>query len=431
MLITVDCLRNDYFTWYHMPQTFNLIKDWAFFTNAFSHGPDTPSSFPTIMTSAYSLMYGDYPRLGPMRTALAEILSKNGLITCGITQNTFHGRALGYARGFKHFYNFVSPRGVERMRFALKTPSFALEILVKKALFGMEAFIIPAPLITGLAIKMLKDKLLGRRFFLWIHYMDIHHPFGLNLLNLLTLKKPLGRARRLFSTRWGIRQDLKSDIIDCYVAALRQVDSAISALLEFLDGAGVLDDTLVVITADHGEEFFEHGAFGHGCKLYDELLHIPLVIYAQDFVKRRSKFDGLVGLIDVPTTVLSALGISKPRNFMGNELLSEEGDGQPTFRPYVISEVGHGEREPFKSNRRWYKYSLRTKRWKLIYRPHTGQIELFDLKNDPREIHDISDERPDIVDELMKPLRKHIRMELVSVIKAKARKISKHALVRL
>ncbi len=425
LLITVDCLRSDYFTERCMPRTFKLIRNWTFFTNAFSHGPNTPSSFPAIMTSAYPLMYGDYPRLGPMRITLAEVLSENGFITCGITQNSFHSRASGYARGFGHFYNFVGPRGVELMKFALSTPSFALEAPIKKALFGFKILLIPAPFITSLAIRVLKRRLLRRRFFLWVHYMDLHHPFGLSLLNLM--KKRWGDNRRLLSiSRWFIKPSSLSTIKDYYATALRQVDDAISRLLGFLDRADVLDDTFVAITADHGEEFFEHGHYCHGCKLYDELLHVPLAIHAPGFVRRGGhKIDGLVGLMDVPTTLLAALGVGRPKKFMGNVLLPEEGDSQPELRPYVISEVGHREREPFRPHRRWHKHSIRTGRWKLIYRPYTGQARLFDLKKDPGEKHDVADEHPDILKELMEMLKKHIRMELAGVMRARAKRLAR------
>jgi len=313
---------------------------------------------------------------------------------------------------------------MDLVKFALRTPSFALEAGLKRALFNLRAFLIPAPLITEFVIKVLERALLRRRFFLWVHYMDLHYPFALNMADLL--KKPWKRSRYLLSTKdWYRDPSFKKDAMSYYVTALRQVDTGISSLIEFLNEAGALDNTLIIITADHGEEFFEHGTYDHAwAKLYDELIHVPLVIHPPSSLNPpRYRIDELVGLMDVPTTVLMALNISKPRSLMGNALISREASDETIYRPYIISEVGHKEGDPLRTHWQWYRYAVRTTRWKLIYRPYTGEVRLFDLRKDPREVCNVADEQPDIVRGLTELLRRHIKIERISVLKAKIRKL--------
>ena len=158
-------------------------------------------------------------------------------------------------------------------------------------------------------------------------------------------------------------------------------------------------------------------------KMYDEVIHVPLAIHAPELVEGR-EFDGIRGLMDVPATILASLGLPKPAAFLGRSLLTAANEPS-AFRQYVISEVGHSEETVFDIGWRWFRYSIRGRRWKLLYRPFTGDVELYDLRHDPKERHNLAREELDVVEGLMGLLRRHIRAELASIVRARVKRALK------
>ena len=415
VLITIDCLRFDHFGPRFMPRTFKLLGEGARFNWAFSQGPYTPPSFMSIMTSTYPLMYDGYPRLSHHRTALAEVLQQHGLLTCAVHHNPFLARHYGFHRGFTYFEDFSGLKDRRSLAaFLLRHPKAAFYSAIRKVLLGFTVVYLPARIITDYAIACLRHILggpgmRGLGLFLWVHYMDVHHPF--------TVWPPKGTTIRrmrhvdLYGHKMG--PEYREDAWALYGQSLLYIDRHLGRLLAFLDGAGILDDALTIITADHGEEFFEHGGFGHQAKLYNELLHVPLLIHPPELTEGCDA-DGPVGLIDLAPTVLDALGLPRGRRFLGSSILGGRG------RSYVISECGSRTGDPCRIDIKYHQFAITTKRWKLIYRPFTRHAELYDLKHDPLEKENVADEHEDIVKALTAVLKRHRRMELASNIKARA-----------
>jgi arylsulfatase A-like enzyme len=168
----------------------------------------------------------------------------------------------------------------------------------------------------------------------------------------------------------------------------------VGALVDGLAARGRLDDTLLVVTADHGEEFSDHGGFEHGHTLYDELLHVPLLIRMPGGAAEPRRFPGVVRLMDLAPTILEEVGVEVPAEFDGQTLSPQLDGGPGTPRPVVSTGNMWGP-----AGR-----SLRASGLKLIEQPDAEGRRLFDVVADPREMRDLADERPDRVAELQQRL---------------------------
>lgn len=419
ILITVDCLRADHLSCfgYSKPTTSSidsLAKDAVVFTSAFSNGPYTTTSFPSIHTSAILLRYyGENRPLSIDGTTLAEILQKNGYSTSAFHSNPYLSSRFGYARGFDYFEDFdAEPIGKEERVRGLKGQIYGFfanlnnKIMTTLEMHNMQDTLLyrtfkllsyyfvcmigySGARAEGTAINEKAVSWIEKnpdRFFVWLHYMDVHSPY-------IPPKKyrnqfcrgemnDYKQARILCkrNTPESFSKDEIGTLIDLYDAGVCYVDECIGDLIAHLKTMGVYEDTLIIITADHGEEFMEHGGFAHdACKLYDELLHVPLIIKLPSSSSHKI-LDRLCSLIDLGPTVLDVLKIPTNPNFEGASLLPilEE---EETGRPYVISACGLIEEKSCEKR----KYmSIRTEKWKYIFR-EGGEDELYNLLSDPGE----------------------------------------------
>jgi len=204
--------------------------------------------------------------------------------------------------------------------------------------------------------------------------------------------------------------------------------------LRTLSQSNTLDDTFVVITADHGQQLLERGDHGHGIRLYEELIHVPLII-AGPGVKAQV-ISQQISLLDLAPTILDMLKVEKPRAFLGNSLLPlMKGNRPKAANSEAISEtdtIGRlaiasvGKKPRLDANHR--RISLRTGKWKYIY-TEGRQDELYDLEGDPKETKNIIDVKPEIAAQLRARIMAHIEFEEKSapseeeLIKVKIRKL--------
>ena len=162
-----------------------------------------------------------------------------------------------------------------------------------------------------------------------------------------------------------------------YDGELSYHDKWFGHFLDRLRQLGVLNDTIIVYTSDHGEEFFEHGSVGHGHTLYEELVHVPLAIRFPGAIRGGARVSEPVELVDVVPTLLE---------LTGREPLPEA-EGR-SLAPYFRGDVGEGPPVAFTEfleDRR----ALVSNGWKLVFKG--GGSTLFDLQNDPGETRDVSD----------------------------------------
>ncbi len=420
ILITVDCLRADHLHCYNYPRNTTpfidgLAEKGALFTSVFANGPFTAAAFPALLTSTYALDSGKYITL-ENRTFVSEILQKNGIKTAAIHSNPYLSSHYGYNRGFDYFEDFpgiqkpsksilkllqrgdsIANKLLEKVKFFYETKS-----IVKNCIRLREIPYVSAEGITEYALRWI-DKISPAPFFLWIHYMDLHEPYvilntGIQQVYSLNMSKLL-QSKLLSNNQKHIQH-----IIDVYDDKLRYIDHHIKMLHVFLEKKKILKNSVLMITSDHGQEFYEHGDFGHRAKYYDETLHIPLVIYGQE----RMQSDSLRSQMDIPPTILSLYGITPPLDYCGSSVFSD------SKKKVVISESSHNEKGIYVTGHELgattyhlecASYACRTKEWKYIQQ--YDQEQLYNVKKDPKEKHNVVTEYSEVAAELRKILDEH------------------------
>jgi choline-sulfatase len=255
----------------------------------------------------------------------------------------------------------------------------------------------PPPDLEKLAADWLRAHARGD-FFLWVHVFDPHAPYGPPREYLDGAVPPPGAGWRFEgwdedAIRAGtyVPTNAQRDWIHrLYLGEVRAVDDAVGRLTAELRRLGMYDDTLIVVLADHGEEFWEHGSYGHGHSLYDELLHVPLLVKLPGSAERGVLANRENGeTVDVPVstasvmpTVLALAGSPLPAGYPAAEPLPLDHDG--TERPLFSLGLNRFE------DRR----SVRFGRFKYVRWDQTGREELYDLAADPGERHDVAPHQP-------------------------------------
>jgi arylsulfatase A-like enzyme len=160
-----------------------------------------------------------------------------------------------------------------------------------------------------------------------------------------------------------------------YLNVLRQTDGYVADLMDWLKKNGLADDTLVVLTGDHGEAFGEpHDTYGHGLQIYDEVVRVPLMFWNPRMFPLPSRMDTLGGHIDLAPTILDFVGVPLPAGWQGRSLY----DPNRTGRTYFFA-AGYD-----------YLLGVRENNWKYVFNATAGQQTLFDLSSDPNELSDLS-----------------------------------------
>lgn len=425
ILITIDSLRASNLSCLGYPVKTSpyldkLAKEGILFKNAISCGPDTPTSITPLLTSSYVLTYlmkserlkkfefgrekeldklsgrnNEFEIIGAItsefhrnRTTISKVLKLYGYNTAAFHSNAFLSSHFNFRKEFDYLYDSITSLQKNTIKSKIEkilNKSMQLKNFVKHVYNKIHSNNVPydrAEIINKKAISWLKNH--KTDFFIWIHYMDVHFPYkpqkkfqhyfrskSLNNLEMSILNDKITQNDYL-TKPIGMSEEEISTLIDLYNGDIRYVDYSIKSLLEELKRMDILKDTLIVITADHGEQFWEHGEFGHGANLYDELIRVPLIIYNSEY--KNIEIDETVSLLDASPTILDLLGISENKAFQGTSLIHIiKGEKKS---PGVISETfGKGKRN----------ISFRTKKWKYILNDTVGQPELYDLESDPKE----------------------------------------------
>ena len=211
-------------------------------------------------------------------------------------------------------------------------------------------------------------------FFLHINYNDAHQPYT---------PKPIPPII------WNIMsKPNKEYLIGLYDGEIAYLDKHIQRFIKNLTAFSPLRETLIIITADHGEQFLEHGGYSHGRTLYDELIHIPLLVVWQKEIPGGKRAYQIVRHIDITPTILDLLGIDIPSEMVGKSLSPILLGGDSADRPALSQVDTYDEKRD----------SIRVGRYKLIVTTKAGQDhkdkELYDCQYDPGEKRDISSQEP-------------------------------------
>jgi arylsulfatase A-like enzyme len=448
VLVTVDSLRADHVGafGYRRPTTptiDGLARGGHRFENAFAHACSTRPSFPSILTSSYPLMYGGFKRLSSERTLVSEALADAGYTSAGFHSNLFLSADFGYDRGWETYFDSkTDPSPTARLRQAVKDHldhegrlfqflARAFSTAERQAGVNVGAAYVVADDITDRALEWARSRAArdGSRF-LWVHYMDVHHPYVPPAEHQRQFRDdPIGERDAVQLRRKMVENpdDLTSEehdaLVDLYDAEIRFADAEIDRLLRGVREAWG-DDPLAVVTADHGEAFGEHGPYSHPNDFYDEMQHVPLVV-SPPGVDADARSDGsavhdeLVGLMDVAPTLVDYGGGDVPENFHGYSLRALVEGGEWPRTDVVGDHEGGGERT----------VAVRTHDRKYIRTEPTGEAtessvvaasdrrsvgegvreELYDLAVDPGETDNVADERPEERETFRETVETHLR----------------------
>lgn len=386
LLITLDTVRADHLGSYGYqaaatPSLDRLAREGVRFADATSQAPLTGPAHAALLTGVYPARYGLRDNAStPIpadRPTLAEILRRAGYRTAAFVSAFVLDRAYGFDQGFDVFDSRFSGYASQDKRSVSRTA----EDVVKGALRWLER----APP--------------GRPFFAWVHFYDAHAPYS-----------PPEPYRTRFS-------------VSAYDGEIAYVDSAVGKLIASLERRGLLDRTLVVAIADHGEGLGDHGEVQHGVFLYDSVLHVPWLLRLPGRQRAGSVVNEQVRSVDLLPTVLELLGVRVPRGLDGVSVVGPmRGQARakvpPSYAESFYGKLLHGWSET---------YSLRVGEWKLIDAPRP---ELYDLRKDGREAANLVDQKPGVAGRLAGDLREMGR-EFGSGVMARARPPDRETVERL
>ena len=334
VLITIDCLRADHMGCYGYhrdtsPNIDKLASRGVLFSRAISNGGGTPEAFPSILASIPPpVHYEEYKSIINENVTIAEVLRGNGYETAAFHSNPYLSRFFHYDKGFDTFDDSLSLAGSvqrEQIKGMMSKPGSSLAKLLSKldnllAVVGPP--IIRAEQITSKALAWLREH--PNKFFLWLHYMDVHHPYmppsefrrqfynrPPNHYQMLKLYNKISRKPDRVSS-----YDLER-LHGLYDAGIRYVDTSIGSLFNKLGER--LGNTIIIVTADHGEALGEHGTFGHN-SLYEEIIRVPLIINIPGRTKATT-VKSQVSSLDIAPTILDILNIEKEEALHGESLI--------------------------------------------------------------------------------------------------------------
>ncbi|MBI2667507.1 sulfatase [Candidatus Woesearchaeota archaeon] len=406
IIIGIDTLRADHlgYNGYYRntsPNIDEFSNEGVVFKNTFSQAPSTLPSFATIFTSLYPIMHKAQIENGPVALSnesktIAEILKENGYYNIAYTGGGQVAKEFGLGQGFNIYegnvcYNYITAPLIKKGVIAdLKCLEDSIEIVMHN-------------------INLNKD----RKFFLFFHNYVTHYPHVLstNKYSIFTdynnireeysniITDPLVVKNKLVEDinngKIKMNNELKDYIIGRYDDTIYYMDDWIGYLLEEIKKSDIMDNTIIIFLGDHGEEFTEHGMIGlHSHTLYDELLHVPLII---KYPKSKPKvIDQQVRLIDVMPTILDILNISIKEELQGETLIPII-QGKDKKLPVFSSLEYTSEGQPLK-------ISIRKDSFKLIYDLKYKRTELFDLSKDKNELNNVASKHKAKANELKKEL---------------------------
>lgn len=397
LLIVVDTLRKDHLGCYGhtrntSPNIDELAKRGIVFENCYSQSSWTLPSVATIMTSLYPSVHksvGVKRKLGINYVTVTEVMKNNFYKTVGVISHVFVSSEYRFGQGFDVF-----DESCLLNEFSDVGKSSTSEYLGEKA------------------IKYIR-KNKNNRFFMYIHFFDPHFNYILHKeFNYFPEYEGQLGSNQDIRELLSLRPKMKSRDIDylksLYDSEISYTDKCIGQILNELERLDLYDNTMVILTADHGEEFMERNWIGHTRTLYGELINVPLIIKLVNSERGGFRTNRNVGVIDIFPTIIRACGIDLNGKIktQGKDLLKavREGKGDEKRDP-IFSEVNFSD-GGYNKEVEAFKKSIICERWKMIKNLEDNSIELYDLNNDQKEEDNVAMYNQDVVAKLNKQLRK-------------------------
>jgi arylsulfatase A-like enzyme len=400
ILIVIDTLRADFLSCYGYPKKTSPYIDTMstkgiLFEKAYASSPWTLTSVASILTSLYPFAHhvDDFESvLDDSFETLPEVLKKCGYSTYAFIANPIIEEQQGFAQGFDYYDNYGYE--IEKNMVINKVVAYVLKkfYIIEESyssahwifslrfhgfwpLFKRAIYVIAEDLNRKIYSKL--EYLENNKFFLYIHYLDPHAPY---------LKHPniLCREPKLVSENM-------TEIISAYEGEITYLDNQIKELMQRLQQLNLIKNSIIIITSDHGEEFYEHKGWHHGSTLYNESLLVPLIIIFPHAESEHMKISSQVSIIDIMPTLLTYIKRMNPElqsTFHGQDLTDF------LRNPIEKQRFIYFENKLSKISRSQMKKGLCTKHYKIIknqdFKDKKESLELYDIENDVSEEHPLS-----------------------------------------
>lgn len=422
LLYMIDTLRADHTSLYGYardttPYLNKLGAQALVFEDCTVQATWTKPSVASLMTSLYSYTHGmihDDDTIPRGSVTLAEQLRAAGYVTASVLANPLAGRISGLQRGF----DYVSEWQAVARHLSEKEDRATDSAAVNKVAFRW--------------LEQHRDE----PFFLYAHATDPHAPYrppagfeekfanpaespdfnrDFKRLKEMALSHGGFGISRALCAQGGVNPDrFLQRAIDRYDGKILHNDWSLEQLLRKLKELGILENTLIIVVSDHGEEFWEHGWTGHGQSLYQELAHGVLLMWNPKLISTPGRVGEPVQLIDVMPTVLDLLGVKIP-DVVEGQSLAPFAKGQPFQRigPVMTSRFAHpyGQHNELDPENHIDSVALLDASWKLVYREKgklagLNKVELYDRRSDRRDTKNVSAQNPPDVDRMMTEIGK-------------------------
>ena len=415
LFLVVDSLRYDAVCgdWQTTtPNIDRLADEGVSFTNCYSQGISTAPAMTAMLTGSLPLDYGGHWYLQDDRSPFAEVFRRYGYQTGAFHSNPYVSQRREFDRGFDRFKeDAIAFEPDERLEAA---PEKLLRLANRVSRVLSRVPYTPGEPTNETTLDMIDDA--DHPWFHWTQYMDVHGPYlgggDFRYRNKFRAEKLWLKAavRNPDGVTDAEHAALKRD----YRLEIEYLDEIIGELLTSLERRGERENTIVVLTADHGDEFYEHGRYGHGNVPFDELSHVPLIMQFPDSsnVPSGTIVTDIVRSIDILPTILDSVGIEESREtptyHTGVSLLPLIQGETHNETPLVVTEKRVRGEDALR-------IALRTEDWKFIHDGKADEKYLYDLNEDPEEQRNLVEQRPSIRDKFTQQLTERFnRIEATS-----------------
>lgn len=377
------------------------------------------TSFPTmpmradLFTGKLTFTYLQWGPLPREENVLAKILQNTGYTTVGVVDTPFFIRnGYGYDRGFQDFVWIPGqPLAHQRIERIIQQRKYEEDFFAPKTMIAAEK-----------CLEYYHDK----KFFLYVDTWDPHEPWDPPYWYVEPYYPGYdGRIVNPCYWEWRDRGLTENDIEiahACYCGEITMVDQWIGRLLRKVESLGLLENTAILFTSDHGFYFGEHGFFGKlredreksptgerywgRCPLYQEITRVPLLVYVPGLKPRKT--NAMVSLVDLMPTILELAQVKPPKTVQGQSFISIlKGEGEifrdfavtslPLYDPgevaRVVDDLPRRVKEPQPG-------TITTQEWTLIYGREDCPVELYNIKRDPNQVQNLFPENREVAEVL-------------------------------
>lgn len=378
----------------------------------------TIPSVASMFTNRYSETHNMTTKISKMPTSastISEVFERAGYLNFGVSTNPLISQSHGFTQGFHDFVEVVEPAPLDKDKFKLLLRQFNLGHWLINSGFHVD----DAEYVNQYGKKILNTQSNKKRpYFLYLHYMDPHWPYdppinrlegkidfssplhGEMISEVFEGEDPNARPFPFYKHSWETKKI--KQLSARYDAEIRYWDHEFGKLVKWLEEGGHFKDTIVVISADHGEEFFEHANYGHGSSLFNEAKHVPMMIhFPKDFQPVSHSVKKPVEVQRIRPTLMQLLEFDKDKD-------------KPSALPMDLKKKTIRERESnlvYSSmlERSVQSYSLMDYPFEIIEIKFNGENawRMYNLRDDFQEQHNIAKKRPDLFQKYKEKLTNH------------------------